>query len=89
MQVHSSVVLKSYVDINEIVASGYVTATESVRVDGEELGYGWCEIVIQSQVKKDLRLLKPYDHIQTVGDAFGALVAWPLSLVCTNKHIFF
>ncbi|KAG8382392.1 hypothetical protein BUALT_Bualt05G0072600 [Buddleja alternifolia] len=88
IRVHSRVVLKSLRNINEIVASGYVSEMEYVKVNGEELGSDWCEIVIQSQVKKDVRLLKPYGNIKTIEDTLGALVAWPLSLECVKKLIF-
>ncbi|KAG8364814.1 hypothetical protein BUALT_Bualt18G0037800 [Buddleja alternifolia] len=82
----SYVVLKSMGNINEIVASGYVNELNSVRVKGEELGPGWCEIIIQVPMKKDERLFKPYDRIRTIEDAVGAPVAWPLSLVALDEN---
>ncbi|KAK6131597.1 hypothetical protein DH2020_034611 [Rehmannia glutinosa] len=84
IRVHSRVVLKSLENINEIVASGYVSSMNSIRVNGEELGSGWCEITVQYQMRNDVHLIKPYDHIQTIGDSLGAPVAWPLSLVFAN-----
>ncbi|KAK6147953.1 hypothetical protein DH2020_018865 [Rehmannia glutinosa] len=83
-KVHSRVVLKSLENINEIVASGYVSSMNSIRVNGEELGSGWCEITVQYHMRNDVHLIKPYDHIQTIGDSLGAPVAWPLSLVFAN-----
>ncbi|KAG8369770.1 hypothetical protein BUALT_Bualt14G0048200 [Buddleja alternifolia] len=85
IRVHSRVVLKSLGNINEIVASGYVSEMENVKVNGEELGPDWCEITIQSQMKKDARLLRPYGNIQTTEDTLGAPVAWPLSLVALDE----
>ncbi|KAK4419974.1 hypothetical protein Salat_2410300 [Sesamum alatum] len=40
IQVHSYVVLKSLGNINDIVASGYVSQMDSIRVNGEELTIG-------------------------------------------------
>ncbi|KAK4439036.1 hypothetical protein Salat_0238300 [Sesamum alatum] len=86
IQVHSYVVLKSLGNINDVVASGYVNQMDSIRVNGEELGHEWCEVIVEYQMKKNVRLLKPYDHIQTIGDALGAPVAWPLSLVALDEN---
>ncbi|KAG8374944.1 hypothetical protein BUALT_Bualt10G0048200 [Buddleja alternifolia] len=82
----SYVVLKSMGNINEIGASGYVNEMNSVRVKGEELGPGWCEIIIQVPIKKDECLFKPYDRIRKIEDAVGAPVAWPLSLVALDEN---
>ncbi|KAL0284135.1 UNVERIFIED_CONTAM: hypothetical protein Sangu_2474200 [Sesamum angustifolium] len=38
IQVHSYVVLKSLENTNDIVASGYVSQIDSIRVNGQELG---------------------------------------------------
>ncbi|KAG8372437.1 hypothetical protein BUALT_Bualt12G0066100 [Buddleja alternifolia] len=84
MQVHC-VVLKSLGNINETVASGYVSEMEHARVNGEESGSDCCEIIIQSQMKKDACLLRPYGNIQTIEDSLGAPVAWPLSLVALDE----
>ncbi|KAG8383771.1 hypothetical protein BUALT_Bualt04G0048400 [Buddleja alternifolia] len=58
----------------------------SVRVKGEELGHGWCEIIIEVPMKKDESLFKPYDRIRTIEDVVGAPVAWPLSLVALDEN---
>ncbi|KAK4413185.1 hypothetical protein Salat_2731000 [Sesamum alatum] len=86
LQVHSYVVLKSLENINDIVASGYVNQIDSIRVNGEELGYEWCKVIVEYQMKRDVRLLKSYDHIHTIGDALGAPVAWPISLVAFDEN---
>ncbi|CAA0836902.1 Unknown protein [Striga hermonthica] len=86
IRVHSRVVLKSLENINEVVASGYVISMDVVRVNGEDLGKGWCEISVQHRMKNYVHLIKPYDHIQTIGDSLGAPVAWPLSLVDLDQN---
>ncbi|KAI3472656.1 hypothetical protein Pfo_029182 [Paulownia fortunei] len=70
----------------QVVASGYVNETDSVKVKDEELGLGLCEIIIQSQMRKDVSLAKPYDHIQTIKDSLGAPVTWPLTLVALDDN---
>lgn len=81
MQVGSYVVLKSPANINEIVVTGILDDMDNIRVNGATLGPDFCQVVIQYQVQKNARLVFPYNHIQTIGDALGVPVPWPLSLV--------
>lgn len=77
--------MKSAANINEIVATGIVEEMDNVRVNGANLGPQFCQVIIQYKVK-DEGLIFPYNHIQTIGDALGVPVAWPLSLVCLLFH---
>lgn len=53
----------------------------SMVVGGEEIGANWCEIHVQVPIIWDEHLMRPYGGLKTVGDAIGAPIAWPISLV--------
>ena len=73
--------LKSLANINETVAIGNVRAVGGVIFHGRDLGPGICEVVVQTRVKDEEMLIYPYEHIETIGEAIGAPIAWPISLV--------
>ncbi|XP_012851770.1 PREDICTED: uncharacterized protein LOC105971463 [Erythranthe guttata] len=82
----SYVVLKSLANMNEIVATGIVDKMDHISVNGIDLGPDFCQVVIQYPVNKDARLVLPYNHIQTIGNAIGVPVAWPISLVALDDE---
>lgn len=57
-----------------VIAKGVISSTN-------EVGKNWCEVHVQEVVNWDEELIRPYGLFQTVGDAIGAPIAWPMSLV--------
>ncbi|KAG8382226.1 hypothetical protein BUALT_Bualt05G0054700 [Buddleja alternifolia] len=57
---------------NNLRSSSSTSRLSCIRSKSEELGPGWCEIIIQVPIKKDECLFKPYDRIRKIEDAVGA-----------------
>ena len=82
-------VLKSVVDQKTIVANGYlVTLDANGDVGGCHLGSNWCAVHVQVAVNRDEPLMRPYSFFDTIGDAIGAPIAWPCSLVNILETLF-
>ncbi|XP_052206799.1 uncharacterized protein LOC127811129 [Diospyros lotus] len=80
--VQNRVCLKSINDPTQIVAKGIVRSIDpSTEVGGSRLRPNWCEVHIQVAVEWDEELIRRYGMFETIGDALGAHVAWPLFLV--------
>lgn len=77
-----SVYFKSVVNPIEVVGKGRIASMDpSSILGGVELGANWCEIHVLVPIKWDECLMRPYGSFKTVGDAIGAPIAWPISLV--------
>ncbi|PIN23773.1 hypothetical protein CDL12_03499 [Handroanthus impetiginosus] len=84
LEVNCSVVLLSVTDPSKIVAKGYLNSMNPTKiVGGEELGKNWCSVHIIVGVECDERLIRSSFMLQTIGEANGAVVAWPCNLVCS------
>ncbi|XP_052210244.1 uncharacterized protein LOC127813348 [Diospyros lotus] len=82
IQVQNRVCLKSINDPTQIVAKEIVRSIDpSTEVGGSRLRPNWCEVHIQVAVEWDEELIRRYGMFETIGDALGAHVAWPLFLV--------
>jgi len=53
----------------------------------EELGKNWCSVHIIVGMERDERLVRSLFMLQTIGEANGAIVAWPCNLVCLNYSL--
>lgn len=72
----------SVIDPLDKVALGQVVNMDQfTEVGGEELGPKWCEVQVKVAIKWEERLIRPYGVFKNMGDATGATIAWPLSLV--------
>ena len=81
-QAGMDVVLLSITNHSEKVALGKVCSVDpSTEVGDEELGPNWCEVTIQVPIVWEERLIRSYGSFKIMGDATGASIAWPLSLV--------
>lgn len=53
------------------------TTIPTARVGGTTLGNECYEVVVNSVMKRDALLLRPYGNKKTMGNAFGQSIAWP------------
>eukprot|EP00267_Zea_mays_P051318 XP_020404245.1 uncharacterized protein LOC103649371 isoform X1 [Zea mays] len=68
------------------VAKGTITSTNPNTVlGGENLGTQFCEVVVNVVLKRDADLPRPYDHMETMGDAYMMPVAWPYKRMKVSK----
>ncbi|PIN18059.1 hypothetical protein CDL12_09274 [Handroanthus impetiginosus] len=85
------IVLLSVTDPSKIVAKDYLRSMNPTTiVGGEELGKNWCSIHIIAGMKHDEHLIRSSFMLQTIGEANGAIVAWPCNLInfCTSSDSF-
>jgi hypothetical protein len=69
-------------DPTKIVATAYIRSLDPDKLVGPHpLGDDWCEIDIIQPHARDEVLIRPYSILKTIGDAHGAPIAWPVSLV--------
>ena len=81
-QAGMDVVLLSITNPSEKVVLGKVCSVDpSTEVGDEELGPNWCEVTINVPIVWEERLIRSYGSFKIMGDATGASIAWPLSLV--------
>ena len=65
-----------------IVAHGRVRVTDSTMViGGTRLGKKFVGVCFEDVMKEDEDLCRPYTQYETIGDAVGAIIAWPIKLV--------
>jgi hypothetical protein len=70
----------------KIVATGIIRSVDPEKMVGPHpLGEDWCEIDIMQTQSHDEKLIRPYSLLKTIGDAHGAPIAWPVSLVCVDN----
>ncbi|KAH6775457.1 hypothetical protein C2S52_013018 [Perilla frutescens var. hirtella] len=82
LQVGDYVVLKSIFDPTKVVAKGYLHSTDpNAEVGKQALGENWYQVNVKVVCDSTEQLIRPYDHYQTLQDAYGAMVAWPCNLV--------
>lgn len=68
------------------MAKGTITSTNPNTVlGGENLGTQFCEVVVNVVLKRDADLPRPYDHMETMGDAYMMPVAWPYKRMKVSK----
>lgn len=59
------------------VARGKVVKTLlNDEVNGTKLGIGFVGVLIEEVIKKDEKLMRPYEEIKKIGDAEGCITAW-------------
>ena len=69
LQVGEDVILYAMLR-SDPVAKGTITSTNPNTVlGGENLGTQFCEVVVNVVLKRDADLPRPYDHMETMGDA--------------------
>ncbi|XP_027166331.1 uncharacterized protein LOC113766326 [Coffea eugenioides] len=72
----------SLLDPTKYLAIGCLQGIDPSKVvGGQSLGPCWCEILVQIVVERSEQLIRPYGLLQTIEDALGAPIAWPLKLV--------
>ncbi|XP_040382377.1 uncharacterized protein LOC121055042 [Oryza brachyantha] len=60
------------------VAKATIQTSNPNRFVGETaLGRRFCVVVVNSVIKRDAVLPRPYGRIQIMGDAYGQSIAWP------------
>nr|XP_027071835.1 uncharacterized protein LOC113696652 [Coffea arabica] len=69
-------------DPTKCLAIGRLQGIDPSKVVGEQpLGPCLCEILVQIVVERNEQLIRPYGLLQTIEDALGTPIAWPLKLV--------
>ena len=69
---------------DQAVAKGIIISTDpSSEVGGQSLGRQYCEVIVNIVLKRDAILPRPYDEMETMGDADMMSVAWPYKKVTT------
>ncbi|XP_027157821.1 uncharacterized protein LOC113759443 [Coffea eugenioides] len=72
----------SLFDPTKCLAIGRLQGIDPSKVvGGQPLGPCWCEILVQIVMERNEQLIRPYGLLQTIEDALGAPIAWPLKLV--------
>lgn len=64
------------------------TTIPTARVGGTTLGNECYEVVVNSVMKRDALLLRPYGNKKTMGNAFGQSIAWPPKHVNTYTLVY-
>lgn len=73
------VLLKSLDDHELKVARGKaVKIRPNDKVKGAKLGKSYLGVLIEEVIKEDEELIRPYEKVETVGDAAGRVIAWSI-----------
>nr|XP_027120578.1 uncharacterized protein LOC113737565 [Coffea arabica] len=76
----------SLFDPTKCLAIGRLQGIDPSKVvGGQPLGPCWCEILVQIVMERNEQLIRPYGLLQTIEDALGAPIAWPLKLVKNHE----
>ena len=79
----------SLFDPTKCLAIGRLQGIDPSKVvGGQPLGPCWCEILVQIVMERNEQLIRPYGLLQTIEDALGAPIAWPLKSVYFDTRLF-
>ncbi|KAF6141525.1 hypothetical protein GIB67_012287 [Kingdonia uniflora] len=72
---------------SNVVATGHWYNEEpTCKVHNVPLGIGMSMVSTQIALKEDVPLARGNDHLKTIGDACGSLVAWPTPFIIKELH---